>query len=85
MPSRVTVYVRENCHLCTAVLQAARKTLEAYPAVAIEVRDVDAAETPWNDYVRFQSGVPVVLVDGREVCRMRLDEGVLERALGAAG
>jgi glutaredoxin len=85
MPTTITVYVREGCHLCQAVLQQVEKVLAGRADVVVRQVDIRAPTTTWNEYALYQSGVPVVLVNGREIARQRLDPGTLERHLPQAG
>jgi thioredoxin reductase (NADPH) len=64
-----TVLSRQWCHLCHELI-AALTPVAARHGWRIEVVDVD--EDPALD-VRWNELVPVVLVDGREICRHRLD------------
>lgn len=75
----LNVFSRRGCHLCEVLLE------ELLPLVrtraCVEVIDVDA-----NAQLAARYGllVPVVELDGREICRYRLDRGAVERALRAA-
>jgi hypothetical protein len=73
---RVIVYSRPGCHLCECLIE------ELLPLLArrgdLEVRDVDSNRA-WRD--RFGSRVPVLTIDGRIVCEVRLDREAVEQAL----
>ena len=73
----VLVYSRHGCHLCEVWLTAAEPLCRG-PADRI-VRDVDT-RPEWVEAYGFD--VPVLLVDGTEVCRHQLDEQALRDALG---
>jgi glutaredoxin len=74
---RVVLLGRVGCHLCDearAVVAAVCATL----AVDWVEHDVDAdpaLRQRWSDFV------PVVLVDGQEHARYRVEAGLLQRAL----
>ena len=74
---RLTLLTRPGCHLCE-------------DARALVVRVADAAGVPWEErnidddpdlQARYAEHIPVVLVDGRVVGHLRLDERRLRRAL----
>ncbi len=76
MVQTFTVYLREGCSLCDAMLDE----LEPYRArMTIVTIDVDSSP---ELVVRYGSKVPV-LVDpqGEEVCHYFLDPEILERSL----
>jgi hypothetical protein len=69
--------VRAYCHLCDE-MRDALTPLAASRGLVIDERDVDAdpaLEAVWGDKV------PVLLADGREVCRYRFDRSAFEAAL----
>ncbi|AQL43076.1 thioredoxin family protein [Halorientalis sp. IM1011] len=75
----VTVYSRENCHLC----EEAKATVEAVASevdAAVTVEEVDVDEDP---ELREEYGerVPYVLVDGTPKFKYRVDADDLRRAL----
>lgn len=74
---QLTLLVRTYCHLCDEMRDALAPML-ASRGLAVEERDVDAdtsLEAAWGDKV------PVLLADGREICRYRFDRLALESAL----
>ncbi|WP_058234767.1 glutaredoxin family protein [Devriesea agamarum] len=77
-PPRVTFVTRVGCHLCEEALPVVRRIAEAHGADVV-VRDVDADP---DDRARFGEDVPVVLVAGRVICRFRVHEAALTKALG---
>ena len=77
VPPRLTLYSRAGCHLCEIMLEAVR-AICADSGVALEVIDVD---TDPHLAARHGARVPVLAVDGREVCHFHLDEAALRAAL----
>ncbi len=76
MPA-ITLYGKPGCHLC----DDARATIErliAGRAVALE--EVDITLDPAL-HARFGERIPVLEIDGEEVCELFVDEGVVERRL----
>ena len=72
-PSEVLLYTRAGCHLC----ELASRTLEQY---GLDVRQIDIDANP--DLKRlYDECVPVVVIDGRERFRGRVDEMLLRRLL----
>ncbi len=75
-----TLYGRGWCHLCDA-LRAALAPVAAEFAVAVEERDIDAPGIDPALVERYDEHVPVLLLDGVEVCRHRFDEAAVRAAL----
>jgi glutaredoxin len=70
---KAILYTRQNCCLCNE----AKKILQAH-GLAIEEIDIDA-DRQLRD--RYNERVPVVVIDGRERFRGRIDERLLKRLL----
>jgi len=66
---RLTLYSRDECHLCEEMVAALRRLQESVP-FELEIVDVDAAPGP---AARFGADVPVLVHDGVELCRHRMD------------
>lgn len=77
---RLQLYTRAGCHLCEALLAAARPIADRHGA-AIESIDI---ETDLELLRRYRLDIPVLALDGDEICRHRLDADALERALTRA-
>ena len=67
------LYTRQGCHLC----EDAQALLEKY-GVAIEAVDVDSDPALRE---RYNTCVPVVVLDGRERFRGKVNEVLLKRLL----
>jgi len=78
---RLQLYTRAGCHLCEQLLAEAAPILRRHGA-RVERVDIDADPALRR---RYDLSIPVLVLDGREVCRHRLDSGALEAALGAFG
>lgn len=77
MAHRLLLYTRSGCHLCQDMLAQARP-LAAEHGVEIELVDID------DDLAlakRYNLRIPVLELDGREVCHHFFDQDALERAL----
>lgn len=70
---QVTLYTRVGCHLCEEAL-----ALLARYGIAPELVDIDA-DPGLRD--RYNTCVPVVVIDGRERFRGRVNEVLLKRLL----
>ena len=81
MTVRFTVYSRPGCHLCD-VLVAELRDQTAGADVGIEV--VNVATDPALES-SYGLDVPVLAVDGEELCRHRLDRARVDAWLRAAG
>ncbi|MFB6280560.1 MAG: glutaredoxin family protein [Haloferacaceae archaeon] len=67
----VTVYSREDCHLCEEALATVREVAESADAeVTVETVDVD--EDP-DLRAAYGDRVPYVLVDGDPAAKLRVD------------
>jgi hypothetical protein len=73
----LTLYSRAYCHLCDDLL-AVLAPLAQRAGLAVKVVDVDAdaaLEAAYGDKV------PLLMADGREICRYRLDPVALDAYL----
>jgi len=75
---RVVLLTRAGCHLCDDA-RAVVERVCASRGITFAVRDVD---TDHELRRRYTDLVPVVLVDGVEHARYRVDARSLDRALG---
>jgi glutaredoxin len=73
----VTVYSHPQCHLCDQAMGVLRG-LQAELDFELQQRDISADEALHRAY--FER-VPVVLLDGDEVCEYFVDEAVLRERL----
>lgn len=77
----VQVFVRDGCHLCDNLLLALenyRRRHAGRIGFDIEVCDIED-RADW--LAHFSDHVPVVVVNGQEVCHYFLDSEELEQAL----
>ena len=73
----VTLYSKPGCHLCEDV----RVVLdELAPECGFGVEEIDI-ETDQALFERYRYEIPVVLMDGKEIARGKIDERVLAAAL----
>ena len=79
MPGRLQLYTRSGCHLCTEMLEQARPIAARY-GLGIELVDIDGDP---GLRARHNTRIPVLLLDGREICHHFLDGDALERTLAA--
>ncbi|SAK90860.1 glutaredoxin 2 [Caballeronia pedi] len=73
------LYGRAWCHLCED-MRAELEPIAARHGVAIEWIDID--EDPSLE-ARYNERVPVLTLDGVELCQYRLDVSAVDAALGA--
>jgi thiol-disulfide isomerase/thioredoxin len=73
------LYGRAWCHLCED-MRAELEPIAQRFGVGIEWIDID--EDPALE-ARYNEWVPVLMLDGRELCHYRLDAGAVETALKA--
>ena len=77
--SVVTVYSRPDCHLCEEAM-AVLRGLQAELAFELRELDIDSDEDLLRAY--FER-IPVVLVDGEEVCEYFVHEAVMRERLAS--
>ncbi len=77
MSRELLLYTREGCGLCEELRAAAQPVAQRH-GVTIRSVDIDA-----DPELRRCYGwdIPVLTLDGREICRHRLDRAALEEAL----
>jgi len=77
----VTVYTRENCHLCTEAIDTIERVADE-EGVAV---DMDLVDVDTDEQLRAEYGerVPYVLLDGSPAFKYRVDERRLRRKLTA--
>jgi glutaredoxin len=76
MPT-LTLYHREGCHLCEAMLQALRG-LQTRLDFDLELQDIDRDPQLAQ---RYDEWVPVLLCGEQEICHYYLDQPALEAFL----
>ncbi len=69
----VMLYTRQGCHLCDEAADVLRRH-----GVSFRTTDIDQ-DVQWRD--RYNECVPVVVIDGKERFRGRIDELLLRRLL----
>jgi glutaredoxin len=74
------VYTHDDCHLCEQALAVLERLREAHD---FELREVDirSDDTLHSAYLER---VPVIALDGEELCEYVVDEALLRRRLTAA-
>ena len=76
----MTLYSKPGCHLCEEVRQGLADLASDQPFTIEEINiELDATL-----FAAYRYEIPVVLVDGREIARGRIDERQLCEALGKA-
>jgi len=73
----ITLYTRAGCHLCEDAMAALRR-LRAELAFEIRARDIDADPDLLRAYF---DRIPVVSLEGVELCEGPVDEELLREAL----
>jgi glutaredoxin len=78
-PVQVTVYTREECHLCEEAVESIRSVADdADVDLDLELVDVDEDQSLRE---RYGDSVPYVLVGGRPAFKYRVDESELRELL----
>jgi glutaredoxin len=80
MQGRLELYTRRGCHLCGVLHEQAQPIAERHGFV-IETVDIDRDP---DLAARHHTRIPVLLLDGREICHHFLDADALEQALTRA-
>ncbi len=76
-PRVITVYGRPGCHLCDEATAELQPLLDEFAAqlVSVNIEDDDALHRAHLERI------PVILVDGTEICHFFVDEPALRAAL----
>jgi glutaredoxin len=77
MTAVVTVYAKPDCHLCVDALAALRE-LQGELEFELRERDITAEEQLHRAY--FER-IPVIALDGEELCDYFVDEQILRERL----
>jgi hypothetical protein len=81
MALRLTIYSRPGCHLCEIMAAVVRHVSRTVPLTLDEIDiTTDAALL-----ARYETAIPVLAVEDREVARYRVREEELRRILTQAG
>ncbi|HEY4427858.1 MAG TPA: glutaredoxin family protein [Solirubrobacteraceae bacterium] len=75
--ARVIVYSKPDCHLCDQAMAELRR-LQGELGFTLEERDITAEETLHR---RYFDRIPVVAVDGEELCQYFVEESVVRERL----
>jgi len=75
--ARVTVFSKPDCHLCERAMCELRR-LQDELAFTLQERDITADEALHRAY--FER-IPVIALDGEELCDYFLDEALLRKRL----
>lgn len=75
--AHVTVYSKPDCHLCAQAMTALRR-LQGELEFALEERDISSDDALQHAY--FER-IPVVVLDGEELCEYFVDEAALRERL----
>ena len=78
--STVTVYTHADCHLCEEALDVLRALQAQHP---FELRELDIGADEALHRAYFER-VPVVALDGEELCEFVVDEPLLRARLAQA-
>jgi glutaredoxin len=73
----ITVYSKPDCHLCAEAMEALRGLQQEYGFQLLE-QDIGADDELQRMY--FER-IPVVLLDGEELCEFFLEEALLRERL----
>ena len=76
-PILIDIYSRPGCHLCDEARAVVEPLRERY-AVVLRTINVESSSDLEN---RYGSDIPVVLINGEEAFRHRVDRTELERKL----
>lgn len=77
----VVVYGKQDCPLCSKALAALE---HLRPEFGFRIDYVDVTRDP-ELLARYRDAIPVVLLDGREIARLRVTIPALRAALAGAG
>lgn len=75
--AQITVYSKPDCHLCADAMELLRR-LQPELGFALQERDISADEALHRAY--FER-IPVVALDGQELCEYFVDEALVRERL----
>jgi glutaredoxin len=75
----VTLYTRENCHLCHDALEVLERVRATVP-FELAIKDLDH-DAPADKRAAYDWEVPVIELDGRKIMKYHVDEARLVRLL----
>ena len=78
--STVIVYTHSDCHLCEQALEVLRRLQAEH---RFELREVDIMDDDALHRAYFER-VPVIALDGEELCEFAVDEPLLSARLAAS-
>ena len=78
----ITLLSRPGCHLCDEALRELQAWLDRHrtPGDELTVEVVDIESDP-ELHRRYLERIPVIRVDGRDVCEFAFDSGAFQSAL----
>ena len=81
MPSRPTIvlYSRPDCHLCDEARTGLEEMRAEGPGFELREVDIDSDDELLRAYLER---IPVIAIDGREVCELGLDAGAVRSVIG---
>ncbi len=77
MKRKITILLREGCHLCEEAYWALLQVAENIP-LEIETIDIDADPVLYSQY---ENDIPVIFLDGKEIGRHRIQRKSMVRAI----
>ncbi len=81
LPVDITIYTRENCHLCAEATQTIERVSDE-TGVAVEITEIDV-DTDETLRAEYGERVPYIFVDGWPAFKYRVDESKLRTQLTA--
>ena len=81
MAHEVTIYSREQCHLCDEAVETVERVAATVEAT-VEIEEVDVDDDP-ELAAEYGERVPYVFVDGRPAFKYRVSESELRTRLTA--
>jgi glutaredoxin len=79
MDQLLTIYTRQDCHLCQEMKAVVERVVRSTRATA-QIQEIDIANNPDLEE-RYGLEIPVLLVNGRKVAKYRISEKELTRML----
>ncbi|MDQ2623503.1 MAG: glutaredoxin family protein [Actinomycetota bacterium] len=77
---RVRLLTRSGCHLCEEAEADLAVVMAEFPGAQVELVDIESDDRLHREHLER---IPVVEVDGREVCVIFFDAGAVRDALAA--
>lgn len=80
---RLVIYSRPGCHLCDEMKGLVQRVLQEHDRGDCTLQEIDIS-TSAELLSRYETEIPVLMIDGRKAAKYRITETELRRMLGSS-